>query len=125
MTAFGNEEKVSTSKSIMEHAVLGLVIVLSAYAISRFVFGALTTGIGSPSPTAAPTRTAGESCGTNSVWNDSDNCIPECSYQFPEAAGCLDINNSDCSEPFRPGLCPGAANIQCCAGQEVEIIIDN
>ena len=52
MTAFGNEEKVSTSKSIMEHAVLGLVIVLSAYAISRFVFGALTdrTAQNNPGP---------------------------------------------------------------------------
>jgi hypothetical protein len=41
MTAFGNDEKVTTAKSIMEHAIIGLVIVLSAYAVSKFVFGAL------------------------------------------------------------------------------------
>ncbi len=53
MTAFGNEEKVTTSKSIMEHAVIGLIIVLSAYAISQFVFGALTN---------TPTQQAGRGC---------------------------------------------------------------
>lgn len=51
MTAFGNEEKVTTSKSIMEHAAIGLIIVLSAYAISKFVFGSLPGGGGQPAST--------------------------------------------------------------------------
>lgn len=49
MTAFGNEEKVTNSKDIMEHAAIGLVIVLAAYAISKFLFGSLKE-INNPTP---------------------------------------------------------------------------
>jgi len=42
MTATGNEEKVSKAKSIMTMAIIGLIIVLSAYAISYFVLSSLT-----------------------------------------------------------------------------------
>lgn len=42
MTAFGSSEKVDKSKDILIHATTGLIIVLAAYAISRFVFSALT-----------------------------------------------------------------------------------
>jgi hypothetical protein len=37
MTAGGNEEAVEKAKKTIVHAVIGLVIVLAAYAISRFV----------------------------------------------------------------------------------------
>ncbi len=54
MMAFGNSERVDRAKSIVEHAAIGLIIVLAAYAISRFVFGALTsTDNNAPAPTAA------------------------------------------------------------------------
>jgi hypothetical protein len=43
MIAFGNGERVDKAKSIVEHAAVGLVIVLAAYAISRFVFSNLTS----------------------------------------------------------------------------------
>jgi hypothetical protein len=52
MTAFGNEEKVTNSKDIMEHALIGLVIILAAYAISNFVFSNLPGGGGQATPTA-------------------------------------------------------------------------
>ncbi len=42
MTAFGSSEKVDKAKDILLHAAIGLVIVLAAYAISTFVFSALT-----------------------------------------------------------------------------------
>lgn len=42
MTAMGRSEEVEKAKSIMESAVIGLVIVLSAYAITSFVIGSLT-----------------------------------------------------------------------------------
>ncbi len=42
MTAFGAADKVDKAKSILEHAAVGLLIVLAAYAISRFVFSSLT-----------------------------------------------------------------------------------
>lgn len=37
MTAQGNEEKVEKAKNTITHAITGLVIVLSAYLIARFV----------------------------------------------------------------------------------------
>ncbi len=47
MTAGGEEEKVSRAKKLLYNGVIGLAIVLSAYAISYFVFQSLlgaTTG---------------------------------------------------------------------------------
>ncbi len=47
MTAAGNEEKVGTAKKMIIAAVIGLAIILSAYAISNFVVRELyqaTTG---------------------------------------------------------------------------------
>ena len=41
MTSAGNEEKVTKAKNIMSAAVIGLVIVLSAYAITVFVIDKL------------------------------------------------------------------------------------
>jgi cbb3-type cytochrome oxidase subunit 3 len=41
MTARGNSETVTKAKDIMEAAVIGLLIVMGSYAISRFVFDSL------------------------------------------------------------------------------------
>lgn len=49
MIAFGNSERVDSAKSIVEHAAVGLVIVLAAYAISTFVFSRLANISSSPS----------------------------------------------------------------------------
>ena len=38
MTAGGNEENVKEAQSTIKYAVIGLLIILSAYAITRFVF---------------------------------------------------------------------------------------
>ncbi len=43
MTAAGNEERVKTALKVVASAVIGLIIVLSAYAITRFVGGQFTT----------------------------------------------------------------------------------
>lgn len=50
MTAQGNSEKVDRAKNTIVSAVLGLIIVLAAYAITSFVFSNLA-----PSGPAAPT----------------------------------------------------------------------
>lgn len=42
MTALGNAEKVDKAKSIIEMAVLGLILVVAAYAIANFVFDSLS-----------------------------------------------------------------------------------
>lgn len=47
MTAGGNDDQVSKAKSILSASIIGLVIILSAYSISRFVLSRLysaTTG---------------------------------------------------------------------------------
>lgn len=49
MTAGGDEKKVGKAKSILVTAVVGLVILLSAYAISTFVLDQLITATGSGS----------------------------------------------------------------------------
>ena len=38
----GEEKQVTTAKTIMTNAVIGLVLTLSAFAITTFIFGALT-----------------------------------------------------------------------------------
>ncbi len=43
MTAAGDDKKVSKAKDILTAAVIGLIIVLAAYAIARFVVYALVT----------------------------------------------------------------------------------
>lgn len=46
MTAAGNDSQVGKAKNIMITSVVGLVILLSAYAISSFVITQLTTATG-------------------------------------------------------------------------------
>lgn len=42
MTARGNESQVDKAKELLVNAIIGLIIVLAAYAITAFVGGALT-----------------------------------------------------------------------------------
>ena len=44
MTAGGNEEKVSEAKKLIISGIIGLVIIMSAYAIAQFVVGAVING---------------------------------------------------------------------------------
>lgn len=46
MTAGGNDMKVIKAKKIIVQATIGVIIVLSAYAITTFVLQALTQAIG-------------------------------------------------------------------------------
>ena len=45
MIAKGNEEKVTMAKEILEDAIIGLVIVAAAYAISYFVLGSFINSL--------------------------------------------------------------------------------
>ena len=56
MTAHGNEEQVTKAKSLITAAIIGLIIVVSAYAISYFVVK--TLGTGTLSPTEPPAASA-------------------------------------------------------------------
>lgn len=46
MTAAGNEEKVDKAKQMIFAGIIGLAIILSAYAIARFVITSLRTATG-------------------------------------------------------------------------------
>ncbi|MDD2681112.1 MAG: hypothetical protein PHE20_03375 [Patescibacteria group bacterium] len=50
MTSAGNEEAVKTSQQMITRAIIGLIIVLMAYAITYFVFGQLPFGGGATQP---------------------------------------------------------------------------
>lgn len=57
MTAAGNTENVDKAKSIFVAAVIGLIIVLSAYTITKFVFsslGGIEGGAATSTPESAP-----------------------------------------------------------------------
>jgi len=50
MTASGNEEAIKTSKQMITRAIIGLIIVLMAYAITYFIFNQLPFSGGTQQP---------------------------------------------------------------------------
>lgn len=114
MTAFGSSEKADKAKGILEHAAVGLIIVLAAYAISRFVFSALEVGTtgGDSSPSA--NQTAGQPCGDkdNRVWDDEGTCVTKCAY---EKGGECQQASFPCPGSYTASLCPGVTTIKCCS----------
>lgn len=48
MTAGGNEEKVTKAKSTLTKAIIGLIIIVSAYAIWEFIFLRIVFGSSGP-----------------------------------------------------------------------------
>jgi hypothetical protein len=50
MTAAGNEETVKTSQQMITRAIIGLIIVLMAYALTYFIFGQLPFSGRMPQP---------------------------------------------------------------------------
>ncbi|MEY4744628.1 MAG: Type secretion system pilin [Candidatus Parcubacteria bacterium] len=48
MTAQGNDEKIKKAKGMITSAVIGMIIIFAAYAITNFVVGALGTSLGTP-----------------------------------------------------------------------------
>lgn len=72
MTARGKEEQTKKSKDILEEAVIGLIIVLAAYAITSFVVSRLTSATGTGGVGG------GESCDPGQVVCKDGGCgIPE------------------------------------------------
>lgn len=44
MTAGGNEEKIKEAQEMIKKAIIGLIIIVAAYAITHFIFNALPWG---------------------------------------------------------------------------------
>jgi hypothetical protein len=101
MTAFGNSEKVDQAKSIMEHAAIGLVIVLAAYAISIFVFSRLTRlGSSDSNNPAANNTSANMGCCSN--------------YETGNRIQTLQENCSGSTRTWVAGSCP-TTGLGCCS----------
>ena len=45
MTAAGNEEKVTSARATLTAGLIGLVIILAAYALTQFVINTITTAV--------------------------------------------------------------------------------
>jgi hypothetical protein len=91
MTARGNAEKIDKSKDGILDAVIGLVVVMAAYAITNFVFDSLavTSNGGSSNTDAACTARSG-------VCAAPTDCTPTTQYHI------------------EAGLCPGGTDNVCC-----------
>jgi hypothetical protein len=78
MTSAGNEQKVDDAKKILVNAVIGLVIILSAFLIVSFIINKLNNSItyGSNNPNGGQDRTAG---GLGAIGN----CAVETVYPEP------------------------------------------
>lgn len=116
MTAFGAAEKAEKAKEILIQASVGLIIVLSAYAISTFVFSRLGAGGG-----ATSTTQTGQPCDDkdNRVWDASGECVTECKFENPNGycttqATCEGIQTRISTVVIKTGLCPGAVENICC-----------
>ena len=71
MTSAGNEKRVESGKQVITWAIIGLVVVMSAFIISRFVIGAITDN-----PNAATGGTAAGGSGLSTNPNNADWCTP-------------------------------------------------
>lgn len=89
MIARGNAEAVEKSKGIIEGAVIGLIIVMAAYAITRFVFSSLDSGAPEAAPATAATD-APEPIGAGGV---EQCCI---TFSGGEIESCTVITESQC-----------------------------
>jgi len=58
MTAKGDQQKVQKAKDILTNSLIGLIIVMAAYAISYFIISAIDTGIISFDSSTVNTQTS-------------------------------------------------------------------
>lgn len=109
MTARGNEQTVEKAKNLISGAVIGIIIVASAYAITSFVIGGLTgtnsssSSSSSSTSTTTGTKDAGEECVTGAECK-SGTCsdLPgSCSHDASEFCNF----DADCAPA---GTCVGA-----------------
>ncbi|HLC69611.1 MAG TPA: pilin [Patescibacteria group bacterium] len=118
MTALGESGKVDKAKNLIETAIIGLIIVIGAYAISTFVFDKLVNGeAGSTETPAVDCSVAdmdGKDCGDNKICNDGT-CLTECEVR--EQGDCMAPADCDVGSGVSrqvPSLCPGGGENICC-----------
>lgn len=130
MTALGSQEKATKAKDILEAAIIGLLIVLAAYAITKFVFTSIGVGGGATTPTSGGTG-GKQSCtalpdytcvavGSCFGISDPDGQCPagqECCYYAGGIKNCTAIPGRTC---VPVGTCSGVPDPdgKCVSGQE-------
>lgn len=108
LTSFGEKGRVDKAKKAITGAAIGIIIVMGAWTIVRYLVGGLTGIAVSGGPTAAPVA------GQTSTPNDCSTAFPGYSCKpFPSAASVSDLvakcqqAGNDC----KPGHCSGAKDI--------------
>ncbi|MBT4153150.1 MAG: hypothetical protein HOE53_00710 [Candidatus Magasanikbacteria bacterium] len=114
MTAHGKEELVTKAKDTIIAAIIGLILVLGAYAITSFVFNSVGGGGGAVANSSASCDSlASQACGANdscqritrgpeylkcvtkpkylSCNTPYEACVPECNDDVDCEVNCLDI----------------------------------
>ncbi len=117
MIALGESGKVDKAKNLIETAIIGLIIVIGAYAISTFVFDRLVNGGGDsdvpPQTDCSDPANQGKRCDINSVcFNNS--CKSLCELEDPRGTCMLESSCDAADNHVEPNRCPGAENNKCC-----------
>ncbi|MBU0661257.1 pilin [Patescibacteria group bacterium] len=106
MTARGDEGRITKGKETIISAVIGLVIVLSSYAITQFIFESVTNNTG------GPTVAADAKCVAQNEKYACQN-IANCTFVFGDTE-VERIKNCTPGNECYIGLCPGGNEIVCC-----------
>lgn len=136
MKAMGSTEDITKAKEMIIQAIIGLIIVMSAYAISNLVFtslGASGGGGGGPNPSSDIVND-GDKCEKGNKWNcrlgssvktcekAKAFCDSPCRYDNSKS---LCTTKENCESGTKnthtaPGLkCPANANAVCCLTTQV------
>ena len=107
MSAAGNSENVTKAKDTLQMAVVGLIIVLAAYAITSFVLGNIAPGAGAESGTTATVQLTPDqvACRGNCVQNSCPICSGYSQKDVAEQQQCEQCSRVD-----------NLAQIQACQG---------
>ena len=93
MTALGKDEQAKKALETIVAAVIGLIIILAAYAITQFVFGAVGSGGGGGKEPPKSCKTAAEDC------EDGEDCTDGKCVKLGEngtSIYCYDPDTNDC-----------------------------
>ena len=135
MVAMGDSSRVDTAKQTLEAAIIGLLIVLAAYAITSFVFNRLAgVSTGTPSQSnqqeySCTNKKNGDKCGPSTSINmvcSSGSCVSKCEAKYTVTGKCHDLSGGKkcpSGETLETNLCPSPANnnyFRCCYNKNLE-----
>ena len=116
MTARGKEEQSKKALNAITAAIIGLIIVIGAYAITAFVFNSVDGGGGAAGTGKVPVHgncTKSSDC-VERASCDEGKCIDNCTIQFGiQGYTCSNTTACDAST-IKRNLCSGGNEIVCC-----------